>query len=183
MGMEPSWKNTDAAKFTREMKGIFKETEAVLKRAADEMKRYYDRGQRLDNLKVGDKVWLDTSDLQTDRPSKKLNYKRVGPFEITAKHGKMAYKLVLPSSYKVHPVFPMVKLAKAMEDEWKRPILKIKLKVWDPATGEFINLMEKEDPKGIKLDPEMFTTIRWRLNLDQYPNTYTTSWTHRDNED
>lgn len=107
----------------------------------------------------------------------------MGPFEITAKHRKMVYELVLPSSYKVHPMFPMVKLAKAVEDKWKRLILKIKLKVWDPATGEFINSMEKEDPKGIKLDPETFATIRWRLNPDQYPNAYTTPWTHWDDED
>lgn len=42
--------------------------------------------------------------------------------------------------------------------------------------------MEKTDPK-IKLDLETFTTIRWRLNPDQYPNAYTTPWTHWDDED
>ena len=41
----------------------------------------------------------------------------------------MAYKLKLPSTYKVHPVFPAVKLTKAKDDEWKRPLPKIKLKV------------------------------------------------------
>ena len=51
------------------------ETEAALKEAASDMKRFYDRGRRPDDLKIGDKVWLDTRDLHTDHPNKKLNYK------------------------------------------------------------------------------------------------------------
>ena len=32
--------------------------------------------------KVGDKVWLLTKNIKTERPSKKLNHKMVGPFKI-----------------------------------------------------------------------------------------------------
>ena len=128
MGMEPSRKGKErVGDFVAEMAGVFKETEAALKMAAEDMKRFYDRGRRPDDLEIGDKVWLDTWDLKTDRPSKKLDYKRVGPFEIIEKHGRMAYKLKLLSMYKVHPVFPAVKLTKAKDDEWKRPLPKIKL--------------------------------------------------------
>ena len=59
------------AAFTKELY----QTEAALKQAAEDMKRLYDCGRRPDDLEVGDRVWLDTSDLRTDRPSKKLNYK------------------------------------------------------------------------------------------------------------
>ena len=95
MGPEPSrkGKEREAGKFVDEMKGVFKETEAALKQAAEDMKRFYDRGRRPNDLEVGDRVWLDTQDLRTDRPSKKLDYKKVGPFEIISKHGPMAYKL------------------------------------------------------------------------------------------
>ena len=82
-------------------------------------------------------MWLDTTDLRMDRLSKKLDYKKVGPFEIIMKHRKMAYKLCLPKTYKVHPVFLAIKLMKANEDEWKQLIPKITLKVRDPDTREF----------------------------------------------
>ena len=98
------------------------EMEAALKEVVSDMKRFYDRGQQLDDLKVGDKVWLDTQDLRTDCPNKKLDYKQVGPFEKISKHGPMAYKLRLPKMYKVHPIFPAVKLSKAKDDEWEQPI-------------------------------------------------------------
>ena len=177
MGMEPSWKGKErAGDFVAEMAGVFKETEAALKMAAEDMKRFYDRGRRPDDLKIGDKVWLDTRDLRTDRPSKKFDYKRVGPFEIIEKHGRMAYKLKLPSTYKVHPVFPAVKLTKAKDDEWKRPLPKIKLKVRDPETGEFINSTELAPEGAIRMSEEDFENLPWRLNPDAYPQARTTQF-------
>ena len=37
-----------------------------------------------DKYKVGDSVWLSTKNIKTERPSKKLDYKMVGPFKIKA---------------------------------------------------------------------------------------------------
>ena len=54
----------------------------------------------------------------------------------------MVYKLRLPKMYKVHPIFPAVKLSKAKDDEWERPIPQVTLKVRDPTTGEFVRTME-----------------------------------------
>ena len=98
------------------------EMEATLKEAVSDMKRFYNCGRRPDDLKVGDKVWLDTQDLRMDHPNKKLDYKQVGPFEIISKHGPMAYKLQLPKTFKVHPIFPAIKLTKAKDNEWEIPI-------------------------------------------------------------
>ena len=62
MGPEPSrkGKEREAGRFVEEMKGVFKETEATLKQVAEDMRRFYNRGRRPDNLEVGDRVWLDT---------------------------------------------------------------------------------------------------------------------------
>jgi len=57
------------------------------------------------DFQVGDKVWLDSRNLQTDRPARKLDYKRVGPFRILEKIGTRSFRLELPKSMKVHPVF------------------------------------------------------------------------------
>ena len=50
----------------------------------------------------------------------------------------MVYKLQLLKTYKVHPIFLAVKLTKAKDNEWERPVPKVTLKVQDPATGEFV---------------------------------------------
>jgi hypothetical protein len=54
---------------------------------------------------VGDKVWLSTKNIRTQRPSRKLDHKQVGPYTILERIGNTAYKLDLPQSMKIHPVF------------------------------------------------------------------------------
>ena len=88
----------------------------------------------------------------------------------------MAYKLKLPSTYKVHPVFPAVKLTKTKDDEWKRPLPKIKLKVRDPETGEFINSTELAPEGTIRMSEEDFENLPWRLNPDVHPQARTTQF-------
>ncbi|KAL6167032.1 hypothetical protein ACJQWK_06483 [Exserohilum turcicum] len=63
--------------------------------------------QRIEGLtfKKGDKVFLSRQNLKTKRPCKKLDNLRVGPFEILEEVGKVNYKLKLPQSMRIHPVF------------------------------------------------------------------------------
>ncbi|KAI1000574.1 hypothetical protein K3495_g7620 [Podosphaera aphanis] len=56
------------------------------------------------NFQIGDYVWLNYRNITSHRPSKKLDFKRGGPFRIIGCAGKCAYKLDLPKSAKVHPV-------------------------------------------------------------------------------
>lgn len=97
--------------FVKGMEEARKEAESALKKAADDMARFYDRhrGEAV-TYKVGDMVWLDGKDLKTDRPHKKFEDKRFGPYKITKVIGPNAYQLKLPPSMKVHPVFNTVKL-------------------------------------------------------------------------
>src|SRR4051794_30020297 len=58
------------------------------------------------NNSKGDKVWLEATNIRMDRPIKKLNDKRYGPFEIKKKVGAGAYELKLPKSWRpIHLVF------------------------------------------------------------------------------
>ena len=88
----------------------------------------------------------------------------------------MVYKLWLPKMYKVHPIFPAVKLTKAQDDEWERPIPWVTLKVQDPTTGEFIWTMEQKSIEGIKISPDIFNEIPWRLNPESYLNQTMMPW-------
>ena len=55
---------------------------------------------------MGDKVWLEATNILTDQPTKKLNDKQFDPFRILKKIGAALYKLDIPKTWKrVHPVF------------------------------------------------------------------------------
>jgi hypothetical protein len=58
-------------------------------------------------FQVGDLVWLSRKHIKTNRPSVKLDAKRLGPFKILEIVGeaKSAYKLELPPRMRIHPVF------------------------------------------------------------------------------
>jgi len=69
-------------------------------------KEYYDLHRKPDpNLPSGDIVWLLPCNIKTTRPSKKLDYKKIRPFQILAEIGTSAYKLALPPSMAIHNTF------------------------------------------------------------------------------
>ena len=69
-------------------------------------KAYYDLQRKPDpNLRSGDMVWLLQRNMKTTRPSKKLDYKKIGTFKILAKIGTSAYKLALPPSMAIQNTF------------------------------------------------------------------------------
>lgn len=64
---------------------------------------------------VGDNVWLDARNIRTDRPSKKLDWKNIGPYKITKIVSSHACRLELPESMRIHPVFHVSLLRLAAE--------------------------------------------------------------------
>ncbi len=98
--------NPAAAEFATTMTQIHKEMCDALEKAADNMKMQYDKKKRATcDYQVGDKVWLDATNLHLPQPKKKLDDKRVGPFTILDKAGAAACKLKLPPHWKIHPCF------------------------------------------------------------------------------
>jgi len=56
-------------------------------------------------LNPGDMVWLRRKHIWTTRPSNKLDHNQIGPYTILEKVGSRAYKLDLPATVRIHPVF------------------------------------------------------------------------------
>ena len=65
---------------------------------------------------VGNEVWLHRRFIRITRPSSKLEYKKLGRFRILEKVSSHAYKLDLPPSMKVHPVFHVSLFEPAFSD-------------------------------------------------------------------
>ena len=67
-------------------------------------------------------MWLLRRNIQTTRPSQKLDVKRMGPFKILdiVGEGKLAYKLELPERmHQIHPVFHVSLLEPYHENHWE----------------------------------------------------------------
>jgi transposase InsO family protein len=87
----------------------------------DEVKASMEYHQKAENdlrqeFKVGDKVWLVTTNIQTKRPMKKLDNKKIGPFTISEKISSHAYRLDLPKTMRIHNVFHINLLSASKED-------------------------------------------------------------------
>lgn len=90
-------KNQTTQEFADEMKKVKEEVGAALKKAAEDMKKYYDR-KRTETVeyKPGDMMWLEGTNLSTDRLAKKMGDRRFGPYKVVKKVGHSSYKLTLP---------------------------------------------------------------------------------------
>ena len=112
--------NESVEQFTERMKKIREDAQSALRNAADIMKRYYDRNQKEPiQYKPGDKVWLEADHLTPQRPARKLTERRLGPFVVLSKVGQSVYKLKIPASWKVHPVFNEVLLSPYREPQFE----------------------------------------------------------------
>lgn len=67
-------------------------------------------------FKVVDEVWLSAKNIRTVRPAKMLDHKRLGKFKIIQVVSPYAYKLKLPRTMKIHPVFHVSILERVAED-------------------------------------------------------------------
>jgi hypothetical protein len=57
------------------------------------------------SLEVGDLVFLNRKNIKTARPSLKLDHKNLGPFKILKRISAVVFKLQLPPTMRIHPVF------------------------------------------------------------------------------
>lgn len=100
-------KNKSVANFTSRIKAIREEVVLALQHAMQKMKEQYDQNKKPSRkYNMGDKVWLEATNLKTDQPMKKLDNKHFGPFQIIKQVGAGSYELDIPKTWKmVHPVF------------------------------------------------------------------------------
>lgn len=87
------------------LKDVHRQIKDHLSRAQESAQKYSNASRIPHDFKVNDKVWLLSKNVETSRPTSKLDHRRLGPFKIIEKINAVAYKLQLPASVKIHPVF------------------------------------------------------------------------------
>src|SRR3954451_16286474 len=98
-----------AADFHRQQRNAIKQATDALVLAKANQEKYANQHRRDVSFSVGDKVLLSASHIhlasQAQRPPRKLQARFIGPYTIMAKVSPVAYKLELPTSLSIHPVF------------------------------------------------------------------------------
>jgi hypothetical protein len=89
---------------------------------------YYDKYYNIKpTLKEKNKVYLIQRNIQTKQPSTKLDHKKLGLFKIKRVTGLVNYKLVLPKTMNIHPVFHILLLKLVLLGVPPIPITEIEL--------------------------------------------------------
>ena len=113
-----------AEELATKLKSISEEASAMLKISAERYKENANNERKEQPpFKVGDKVWLNRKNIVTDRPTAKLDYRRLGPYKIKERIGDRAFRLILPKTLKVHDVFHVSMLEPWKEDKHGRELI------------------------------------------------------------
>ena len=95
--------------FLQHLKTIVAMAKEAILAAQERQAQYANQHRRNEQFKIGDQVLLSTAHLtaQADvqRPLKKFRPKFIGPYPISAVISSTAYRLTLPHTLKIHPVF------------------------------------------------------------------------------
>ena len=133
------------SKFLTRTQEVWRSARAQMEKAVVAQKKYYNQKHRDVQFAVGDTVLLSTQNLRLKGIPHKLQRKFCGPYKILEKIGAQAYRLKLPDTWRIHPVFHVSLL-----------------KQWRPSTLQSVpGEVELEDPDR----PQYFDVekiLRWR---------------------
>jgi hypothetical protein len=73
--------------------------------AQETQRRFADKKRTERVFATGDMVYLNAKNISSSRPSMKLDYTLLGPFKVLERIGHRAYRLDLPPTVNIHPVF------------------------------------------------------------------------------
>ena len=108
------------------IKALHEELSLDIKFTSQRSAFYHNKKRSMEpTLKEGDKVYLLRRNIKTKRPSDKLDHKKLGPFRIERVLGPVNYKLTLPKTMNIHPVFHILLLELALPDAPAAPVTEI----------------------------------------------------------
>lgn len=111
--------SSDLSQWLEQRQVIFASVKQQLLRAQQRMKAQSDKHRTERSFSMGDQVFLKLQpyiqESVAPRANHKLAYKFFGPYTILERVGEVAYRLDLPNTSKVHPVFHVSLLRKVLK--------------------------------------------------------------------
>ena len=104
--------NVTSERFLSQWHSDIERAKTNLRAAQERQAKYANMARRDYTFRVGDQVLLSSKDINIKDLTPKLRLKYQGPWKITQVISPVAYKLELPASMKIHPVFHISKLAR-----------------------------------------------------------------------
>jgi len=114
--------NPASTVYTHWMQTVHDESRKGLEAAQERMRQYTDPDRKEPPAyQVGDLVMLSGRNIKTRRPSKKLDHKNHGPFQIEKIVSPLVVSLTLPQKWKIHNVFHVSLLEPYQTSEYRVP--------------------------------------------------------------
>jgi hypothetical protein len=105
-GVEKGDRASERARWLEDLSLAVTKAKVCLKAAKERMKRHFDNRRTPKELEAGQRVLLSTRNLKFKGENcPKLQPRFIGPFTIEERVGSVSYKLTLPDTMRVHPVF------------------------------------------------------------------------------
>ncbi|SPC64154.1 uncharacterized protein UHOD_11693 [Ustilago sp. UG-2017b] len=122
--------------YTDQLKQLHEYVRGKLDKANSQSADQFDR-HRLPSphFQPGDRVWLSADNIRSLRPTKKLDYRRLGPFSISEVISSHAFRLQLPPSMKIHNVFHVERFEPRFHIPSSPNKLSYNLPSWLPLTS------------------------------------------------
>ncbi|KAL6495964.1 hypothetical protein OROGR_030527 [Orobanche gracilis] len=150
--------------------GVLSELKRHLLRAQQLMKAKADWHRKDDEFAAGDRVFLKLQPYRqhsvAKRVNEKLSARYFGHFEVLERIGKVAYRLKLAESAKIHDVFHMSQLKRAIGDHLSLPSLPSSL------TADMEVLLQPDQVEGVRAGESGREVLIRSKDLSSYEVTW-----------
>ena len=114
--------NPASALYAHWMHAVHEESSQKLEAVQEQMRRYANSKRTKPPVyQVGDLVMLNGRNIKTRRPSKKLDHKNHGPFQVEKVVSPLAVRLTLPRKWNIHNVFDVSLLEPYRISKYRAP--------------------------------------------------------------